>query len=192
MIQLKRHYSLALVLIGTLMFSCKHSNEVIELTDPDLLAQSKDLAVEYSTALKKKVKGAILSSGVESAIDFCSLNAIPLTDSISSANRVSFKRLSHKTRNKANKASDFELKLIDDYVQSSSKVPKLFQSGQSKTFYAPIYIDSPLCLNCHGKKGSEITPSVAQQLNLRYPMDEATGFSEGELRGLLKIIYDYN
>lgn len=170
----------------TLLSGC--SDKPIEFNDSELMSMSKTYAKEYSNTLKSNLKTAIENGGIENAIEFCNTNAIPLTDSISKAKQLSFSRVSHRNRNLLNKASRFELSLIEQYNQSKSKNPKLFQTGSQKLFYAPIYIDSPLCLNCHGT--TQISESVKSTLYELYPNDLATGFSDGELRGLLKIIYD--
>lgn len=178
---------LSIIVTTFLFISC--TSKPVELDDPELMSTSKSYAKVYAGTLKKKVKTAIVQEGVETAIDFCNLNAIPLSDSISRAKNVVFKRVSHKNRNPKNKANAFELSLIETYAQNNSKAPKLFKDGKNELFYAPIYIDSPLCLNCHGKVGKEISEVVYQKISSLYPNDLATDFTSNELRGLLKIIY---
>jgi hypothetical protein len=41
-----------------------------------------------------------------------------------------------------------------------------------------------MCLGCHGKN---IAPEVQAKLDELYPEDQATGFSEGDLRGAFVI-----
>ena len=179
-------YRFALLCVISFSVSC--ADKTVEFNDPELMSTSKLYAKEYSNTLKSNLKTAITNGGIEEAIKFCNTNAITLTDSISKAKQLSISRVSHKNRNHLNKASSFEIGLIEQYNQSKSKKPKLFQKGSLKLFYAPIYIDSPLCLNCHGT--TQISASAKSTLQELYPNDLATGFSDGELRGLLKIIYD--
>jgi hypothetical protein len=174
--------------ITAIALSSSCTDKAVEIDDLELLTKSKAYAKEYSNTLKKNLKNALEEGGIENAIEFCHLNAIPLSDSISKAKQLTFSRVSHKNRNPSNKVSSFELSLIEQYNQSKSKIPKLFQKGSQNLFYAPIYIDSPLCLNCHGK--TELSQAVSNRLYQLYPNDLARGFSEGELRGLLKIIYE--
>jgi uncharacterized protein DUF3365 len=56
----------------------------------------------------------------------------------------------------------------------------------SFTYYAPIVLNLPVCLSCHGEPGSDIKPGVLDQIKKTYPADEATGFKLGQLleRGL--------
>lgn len=52
-------------------------------------------------------------------------------------------------------------------------------------FYRPLPTGA-LCLNCHGAP-DELGDGVPEALERLYPQDEAVGFSEGELRGLLRV-----
>ncbi len=40
------------------------------------------------------------------------------------------------------------------------------------------------CLGCHG---SEIKPAIAAALNEKYPNDQATGYSVGDIRGAFTL-----
>jgi hypothetical protein len=55
------------------------------------------------------------------------------------------------------------------------------------TFYSPIVITNPLCLQCHGIPGTDLAPSTVALLQQLYPRDEATGFKLGDLRGLWRV-----
>lgn len=55
------------------------------------------------------------------------------------------------------------------------------------TYFAPIPLNNPLCLNCHGVPGKEIKPEALKLLKKLYPKDEATGFKFGELRGMWRV-----
>ena len=101
----KSIYSLFVVVFNAITFGCNSDQPTVEINNPELLSRSKSLALEYSSTLKNNLKAAIVSDGVEGAIEFCSLHAVPITDSISKINTVEFKRVSHKNRNPHNKAN---------------------------------------------------------------------------------------
>ena len=133
----------------------------------------------------------INEKGFEEAIDFCSLNAIPIIDSISKIKEVSIQRVSHKSRNVNNAANEIELQIINQFrKENERKHPVIISRNGNSTFYAPIYIVSPLCMKCHGKVDSDIQPEVYKRILSKYPFDKATGFEINELRGLLKIVFD--
>jgi hypothetical protein len=103
-------------------------------------------------------------------------------------------RVSHKPRNPDNSASTGERDLINGFkARSGEDEPDMEPVSITRdgvyTFYAPIYIASPVCLQCHGVVDKDIQPEVLSVLRSRYPEDLATGFEPGEMRGLLKIVF---
>jgi hypothetical protein len=42
--------------------------------------------------------------------------------------------------------------------------------------------ERPMCASCHGSKNT-LSPAILHDLGERYPVDRATGFEEGEIRG---------
>jgi hypothetical protein len=52
-------------------------------------------------------------------------------------------------------------------------------------YVEPIGI-KPLCLACHGEA---LAPDVAARIGELYPKDRATGFTEGDLRGVFWVEY---
>ena len=55
------------------------------------------------------------------------------------------------------------------------------------TYYAPIMLNLPLCITCHGDSEKDIKPDVQAEISRLYPTDEATGFELGQLRGLWSV-----
>ena len=49
----------------------------------------------------------------------------------------------------------------------------------------PIRVQ-PLCLTCHGET---VHADVAERIEALYPDDEATGFSEGDFRGVFWVSF---
>jgi hypothetical protein len=50
-------------------------------------------------------------------------------------------------------------------------------------YVEPIRVEK-VCLMCHG---AEVPPPIAERIASLYPDDEATGFKEGDFRGLFWI-----
>ena len=157
----------------------------------DLKAQGKTIVKTSAKALKGRLQSAIREGGIENAIKFCSVEAMPLTDSLAEAHEVSLARVSHKNRNPANAADSFEQNLINRYqmaIRNEKELkPKLVNKEDQTVYYHPIRIKNGLCLNCHGKRGKTLTESNYQLLRKRYPKGSAIGFEIGDLRGLWKV-----
>jgi hypothetical protein len=52
--------------------------------------------------------------------------------------------------------------------------------------YAKAIAIQPMCLTCHGPADS-ISEGVKASLRVDYPLDQATGYRDGELRGAVVI-----
>jgi hypothetical protein len=53
--------------------------------------------------------------------------------------------------------------------------------------YAKAIALQPLCVTCHGSS-NDIPAGVKARLQAEYPMDKATGYSVGELRGAVVVM----
>jgi Protein of unknown function (DUF3365) len=148
-------------------------------------------------ALGNNLKAAMLAGGPENAIQFCNLNAQPLTDSLSSAFNASIKRTSLKLRNPDNQPDSLEAYMLDLYLQiEKMKKPMVSKTLLTKRnevrYFAPILLQAQ-CLLCHGTVGNEISAAIYTILKQHYPNDSAVGFQEGKLRGIWSINFgDFN
>lgn len=164
--------------------------------------QQKALVKEYEDTGKKIVKAsfeaisaqlraAIQDGGPANAIVYCNVNAIPLTDSLAKNFNIKISRTSHKLRNPDSAPDALEEYMIELY-QDIEKMKKpmepkamLAKNGDVR-FFAPIFV-KPECLNCHGTVGREVTEETYSIIKINYPDDNATGFSEGDFRGIWSI-----
>jgi hypothetical protein len=102
------------------------------------------------------------------------------------------KQTSLRVRNPSNAPDEWEekvLKLLEtkDYSKSIGYGEIIKKDGKKIYRYMkPIYVDVA-CLQCHGEKG-KIRPAIRQYLESKYPLDQAFGYKEGELRGGISII----
>lgn len=160
-----------------------------EVSEAVIKATFKDL----STALQ----GAMKEGGVKKAVDFCEGQAIPITNGVANEMGVTLARVSDKPRNPINAASEYEKELINDYavqLKSTSEnivlasTHRTTEGSDSPTIYKPIIIKG-LCLNCHGEVGKTLTEENNAFIKQFYPNDMATGYQEGEVRGLWKVVF---
>lgn len=124
------------------------------------------------------------------ALDFCNLHAVSLTDSVSKTYETFIQRVSNKPRNPENQASESEIRLILAYQKQldlgEEPKPQIYESEGKSWFYAPIETNQ-MCLQCHGVVGENIKPEVQREINKRYLNDQAIGYSENQIRGLMKV-----
>lgn len=154
---------------------------------------AREYAMQAQQALGQTLKEKLAGEGPVGAIEFCKVEALPITDSVARSLGVRIRRVTDRPRNPLNRASDAEIALItqwkDSAVPDAAGLAVQLQESDSTHFYFPIRTQA-LCLNCHGSPGQEIPPEVFQALQLKYPADTAYFYGLDELRGLWKVSFD--
>lgn len=156
-----------------------------------LIQRGDNIAGHAQATFQIAIKDAIQSGGMEYAIGFCNIEALPITDSVSELNKVNIKRLAKKNRNPLNAMNETESEIYKAYVLEwlngqelqAKVIPN--ESGHP-VYYRTIGIQ-PLCLNCHGVPGKSIPSPLAEKIAELYPEDKAVNFKNGELRGMWAI-----
>ena len=154
--------------------------------------QGNLLAEAAQDSLLERLKSVIKTAGVPAAIEYCQLQALPITESLSAEYKAAIRRSSLSLRNPANAPDVLENQLLEAYhYNQENKLPledNVQRLGEEYLLYTkPILIGSPLCLNCHGEAGEEIAAETMDRLNKLYPNDKARGYTVGDLRGIWSI-----
>lgn len=149
-------------------------------------------AMAVQATLGKTLQGKIKEEGTLGAIEFCNLNALSITDSLSREFGVTISRITDRPRNPQNRASEEELKYMSSYredlAEGHTAEGLVAIQDNSIHFYYPI-VTNNLCLQCHGSPNSGIAPEVYSKIQEHYPRDRAVGYASGELRGLWKVAF---
>ncbi len=180
-----------LLIISITVFSCSGT---LSKKETELFTEKGNLIVkktaeELSGTLTAKMK----DGGIPMAVEYCNIAALPLTSEISEIEHVSIKRTSLKIRNPQNSPNEEEIEVMNMFLSmiNKSKAPKpvvkLDESGKPH-YYAPILIDAK-CLMCHGTLDRELSKKADSIIKTYYPKDLATGFKEGDLRGIWSISF---
>jgi len=154
-----------------------------------LLLKGDTISAQVQKVLLSNVMQAIKAGGPEYAVTFCNERAMPLTDSLAKANNCMIQRVSDKYRNPANKLTEYDQEIWKQLNSSTPANPILVAENGKMVFYKPIEIAMASCLTCHGTAGKEINEKTAKIISEKYPNDLATGYEEGDLRGLWKITF---
>ena len=183
-----KSFSLALLLLLGLT-ACKQpasedASPFAAIPDSVVVAVGTAISGASFMALSGHLGKAMGAGGPIKALNYCNTKALPLTDSLSQAFQVSIKRTSLKNRNPENAPSEAETKVLQAFEQASGESPhQIGRSDKDITFYKPIRLAAP-CLKCHGTPGEELATEVHATIQELYPGDKATGYSEGDLRGM--------
>lgn len=173
------------------------SMKVKKLNEADIIQAAMVWGDEISNEAQKQLitalQEAIANEGVPAAIRFCNINALPILQEVSDKYNVEIRRVSNQYRNPVDKPLDYEEGILDTYVYNGeNNIPnepsvQKIEAGEVLLFTKAIMIPNALCLNCHGKVGTEISPETQKVLEELYPEDKANGHKLGDLRGMWSI-----
>ena len=156
--------------------------------------QGRRIVAQAFGVLSSNLVAALARGPASNALEFCAVNVGPLTAGVVGPQGVTLRRVSHRARNPDNQANPAELALIESYrtalAAGHTNPPVLLTNALgSVRFYAPILLQNPLCLQCHGQPGSEIAAGTLSTIDRLYPQDAARGFRLGEVRGLWSVTF---
>jgi hypothetical protein len=165
-----------------------------ELADREQAAEqaTQQLLQQLGAALKQQMG----SEGPESAVTVCRDIAPQIAGKISRANGWRMTRVGTRVRNPLLGMPDaWEAQVLKDFAARAEKGESYQDMRFSEVreedgrryfrFMKAIGIQ-PLCLTCHGN-AAQIPPGVQARLDDVYPMDRATGYRAGDLRGAVSI-----
>ena len=124
--------------------------------------------------------------GLPAAIEACA-TAAPALAKAASVDGLTVGRATNKPRNPANAAvgwqaealASFEAKVAAGAALDGASWTAAGPDGATR--YAEPLVIGPPCVTCHG---AELSPEVKAALAARYPDDRATGYAQGDLRGV--------
>jgi len=176
------------------LFSCNQSNQPGDADSSGFdttafMRLGDSITVAVQQVLLSNVMLATKAGGPGHAVAFCNERAIALTDSLALKYNCRIQRISDKYRNPANKPGEKEAALLLKLGSLNTAVPLIFNEDSVLAYYKPIRVAMPACLSCHGAAGRDILPATLDVIRQKYPGDLATGYKEGDFRGLWKITF---
>ncbi|NRA85671.1 MAG: DUF3365 domain-containing protein [Gammaproteobacteria bacterium] len=179
---------LLLIILG-LGLSCN-----TQAQQPSDLQQARDIVASFSKALKSTLKPALKQLGPVAAINVCTEAAPRLAMQFSATTDWQVSRTSLKNRNPQNAPDQWEqqtLQLFEQQKAQGKDITQLehwqlvTQQGTKVLRYMKaIPTAAKPCLACHG---SNINPKIQAQLTASYPLDKATGYQVGDIRGAFSL-----
>jgi len=149
----------------------------------------KEEGVKYIKMLGKELKTNLMAhmkadpTGMD-AIGFCAGKAASITAEVNAKlpKGVSVRRTALKTRNAKNSPDVTDIKVMEAYVSGEKGIKVVEKEGVSRV-YKPLYIGKA-CMKCHADS-KDISPEINAVIKKVYPKDMATGFKEGDFRGVI-------
>jgi len=169
---------------------------VIYAGDANTTTAKVQEGVKYIKMLGKTLKSNLKAemkadkTGLK-GIHFCSDKADELTKEVNSKlpKGVSVRRTALKLRAEDNQADKIDTKVMNNILsdmkekKNNIEKPRLVEIENGYRVYKPLFI-KPVCMKCHGNEKT-INSEVQKVITEKYPNDKATGFKEGDLRGLI-------
>jgi hypothetical protein len=184
-------------LIATLLLAgCSTYGPVSETASPRQVEESRDVAKALLTQLGGRLKDELGRNGPESAVSVCKETAPQIAASLSAQTGWKVGRVGTRVRNARTGTPDaWEAKALATFSErmKQGEKPDAMELAEVVTEpsgkylrYARAIALQPMCLTCHGPVDS-IPPGVRARLQADYPLDQATGYTVGELRGAVVV-----
>jgi hypothetical protein len=160
---------------------------------PDAQARAQAALKDFAERLRGQLRETMTRDGAPAAVDFCHLEAPRIAEQVMAEHGLRLGRVAvpGRNRNPGNVAEGWLQELATQFQAAVDT------GGAPEAQMAVIRQDVPpgvelrmargirveaACLMCHG---DNIAPEIAARIAEHYPQDRATGFSEGDLRGLI-------
>jgi hypothetical protein len=167
---------LLIILLASMLSSCSGP-------EYDPIPKGAELVAPFKMDLKTALVSG-MQGGPANAIAVCKTEAPHIARALS-VDGVVMGRSSHKLRNPENVAPAWVTAIIETFASNGGvPTPTGVDLGGGRYGYVEPIMTQPLCLSCHG---SSLHPDIAATIGELYPDDEATGFSEGDLRGVFWV-----
>jgi len=160
-----------------------------------MAADARKAAAALIQKLGGELKTALGEKGPEGAIDVCKRRAPQIAAEVSQQSGFEVKRVSPKNRNPAGVPDAWEAEAqagLEKRLAAGEK-PETLDTWQivstptGKQFrYAKALPVQPVCLTCHGDPAT-IADGVKARLAAEYPLDKATGYAPGMVRGIVSV-----
>lgn len=196
---MRSHWTMLVALL-TAFTACRESGDgsadstdAVVAIDSATLARAKEAANSLGGDLVQMLTGELKRGGPAAAIAVCADSAQVRTRR-HSAQGVDIRRVGTRVRNAANApdAADqaaleaFSAAIAQDRPLPDTAFMVTTAEGTKELRYLRAIRIQEMCLACHGNP-EQFAPDVRSVLKARYPDDQATGYSVGQLRGAISV-----
>ncbi len=147
----------------------------------DCVRETFGAARALGKALKTRLVAA-MADGVGVAVDACASDAHTIREQVVRSTGVRVGRASTKLRNPGNEGAPT---WVHEYLSAHARddaPPSLREQVDGEARVILPLIANAVCVTCHG---TNIATDVRAKIEERYPADRATGYEEGDLRGVI-------
>jgi hypothetical protein len=150
--------------------------------------QRADLViVEMQNATSVELTSALAAGGPGDAIQVCHLSATTLVQRLGREEGIAAGRTSARLRTPSNAPKPWAAPIVKQYADAKAGSVEGFavDLGTKVGVMRPV-AHRAICSPCHGVD-DKLNARVREELKDRYPVDRATGFRDGDLRGWIWV-----
>ena len=150
--------------------------------------QRADLViVAIQNATSAELANALGSGGPGDAIRVCHLSATTLIQRLGREEGIAAGRTAARLRTPSNAPKQWAAPIVKQYAEAKAASVDGFaiDLGDKVGVMRPV-AHRAICSSCHGVDG-KLDAEVRKELKDRYPVDRATGFKDGDLRGWIWV-----
>lgn len=188
------------LILGIPLLAAVSQSAPSEDTSPELLESTRARAAPVARALMESLEGrlkqALGKGGPIEAIEVCQLEALSLTKTVRDRKEVThLKRVGVRLRNPANAPDKHEAEALAFFTRNGIEAGQFpdehlqeitTTDGRTEVRYYRAITLQARCVACHGPT-DQMPTVIREALQQRYPSDAATGFTPGQLRGLMVV-----
>lgn len=155
------------------------------------LQEYKATMKAFGKTLKGELQAAMKQGGPMAAVQVCNQRAPEIAAEMSRKSGYTLRRTSLKPR--ATPPTDWERAVLEEFEArraSGTPVAEIAWhevkeiDGEKRLRFMKAIPTEGVCLTCHGQ---HVDPALKAEIERLYPNDQATGFSQGEIRGAFSI-----
>jgi Protein of unknown function (DUF3365) len=187
--------TIAILTCGVFSIACQEHRQASAASAVDTLAlgQAREAAAALGGDLMTMLTRELARGGPVAAIAVCADSAQERTSRHQRAG-VDVRRVGTRVRNPANSPDPVETAVLTAFAREltagrmpgdTSFLESVPGGGRELRYLRPIRVQEA-CLACHGPS-SALAPGVRALLAARYPMDRATDYAIGDLRGAISV-----
>ena len=168
----------------------------VEAAQPKQIEESRAVAKTLGTQLGGKLKESMNKNGPAESISVCKEIAPQIATDLTKQTGWQVSRVGTRARNAATGVPNaWQTEALASFAERMKNGEKadtmefsqvVTDSSGKHLHYAKAIAIQPMCLTCHGP-AETISEGVKARLRADYPLDQATGYKEGELRGAVVI-----
>lgn len=151
--------------------------------------RARAAAADLGSTLRARLQAQLTATGPAAAIDFCRTEAPRVAAEVAARHRLRVGRTALRVRSSTNAPGAWQSAVLDRFAAEAAagRAPESLESAeiqQGTLRWARGLRTEGVCTLCHG---AALPGDVTLALQRSYPGDRATGFAEGDLRGLIWV-----